>query len=313
MLLPSILLLVAAEEPAALPGLTIDPCVQVDAEEVRRLASIELTGWSADRSPAELDVTVSCADGVQQVRLVDRARDRITVRSIDLGATEVFDRDAKARELSLVIAELLRRAVAERAAEERPPPKPLAPPPPAPRPQPIPTPHSGHWTGELGISGVVVGWTGGEVWFGADAGGRLHLGRFLIAEAQVGARTTRTVDLAVGTIEGVGFAGRVGLAVDVTPGFHGAGLALGASLGGDVIRYVAVDRDDAEYGGGRAGAVSAAGTATGFVNIAGPLCLTLRTSVGGPLHSIAIRNNGGLVSGARGVLVAGSLGVTTQF
>lgn len=315
MIPPWILLLVVGQEPAELPGLTIDPCVQVDPEEVRRLASIELASWSAARSPTELEVAVSCRDGLQEVQLLDRARGTATVRSIDLGATELTDRAAKARELALVIAELLRRAATERAPEpapERPKPPPVVPPPVDPEParaEPLPR----RWRGEVGVSGLVARWTAGELWFGVDAAARIHLGRYIIGELQVGGRSSRAVELNVGTIAANGIGGRVGLAVDVTPGMRRVGLAFGASLGGDWLRYSAVDANELEYGGGNAGALSAAGTATAFLVLADPFCLTFRAVAGGALHAISIENNGESVSGARGALFAGAVGVATQF
>jgi hypothetical protein len=160
---------------------------------------------------------------------------------------------------------------------------------------------------------LVAGWTAGEVWFGVDAAARIHLGRYLIGELQFGGRSSQAVDLNVGKIAADGIGGRLGLALDVTPGLHRVGLAFGASLGGDWLRYSAVDANDLEYGGGNAGALSAAGTATAFLVLADPFCLTFRAAVGGALHSISIENNGQSVSGARGALFAGAVGVATQF
>src|SRR5215207_4260265 len=88
------------------PAIRIDPCVEVDAEEVRRLAAIELGNWKPRASHGELEVVVGCSGGAQELRLNDRERARVTVRSIDLGAKAAGDtgeptaedRDAKARE-----------------------------------------------------------------------------------------------------------------------------------------------------------------------------------------------------------------------
>jgi hypothetical protein len=312
----SVLLLVpGVAESSALPGLSIDSCVQVDADEVRRLTAIELSGWAGTLSPEALEVAVGCRDGVEEVRLTDRAQERVTVRSIDLSAPDGTDRAARERELALVIAELLRRAATERERPEPPPPKPEpkpappiepAPPPPAEAPAP-------RWDVALGVSGVVLSWTGGELWLGVDASGRTHLGRYLILDLEVGPRTTRSVDLNSGAIWGRGIGGRVGLSLDATPGMRRVGVSIGASLGGNWLRYTAEARDGREYGSGSAGALSAAGTTTGFVVVADPVCVTLRAAVGGALHSIQIRDNGQAVSGARGVLLSGAVGVAALF
>jgi hypothetical protein len=311
-----LLLVTGAAQPSALPGLSIDSCVQVDADEVRRLTAIELSGWAGSLSPEELEVAVGCRDGVEEVRLTDRAEGRISVRSVDLSAVGGTDRAARERELALVIAELLRRAATE-GEREAPPPqsKPEAT---LSRPIELPSPSPPRrvdrgWDFALGLSGVVLNWTGGELWLGVDASGRTHLGRHWIVELELGPRGTHTVDLNSGTLRGRGAGGRVGLSLDATPGMRHLGLAVGASLGGDWFRYTADDRNGVEYGGGNAGAVSAAGTTSAFVVLSDPICLTLRAAVGGALHSIQIRDNGQAISGARGVLLSGAIGAAALF
>jgi hypothetical protein len=312
---PMLLLVTGATETSALPGLSIDSCVQVDADEVRRLTAIELSGWAGSLSPEELEVAVGCRDGIEEVRLTDRAQERISVRNVDLSAVGGTDRAARERELALVIAELLRRAATEREREEPPSPKPVSQAPrpiELPRPSPSPRPERG-WDVALGVSGIVLNWTGGERWFGVDANGRTHLGRYLILDLEIGPRAVKSVNLNAGTLRGRGVGGHVGLSFDVTPSLRHVGLSLGASLGGDWLRYSAEDRNGVEYGGGGAGALSAAGTTSAFVALSDPVCLTFRTAVGGALHSIRIRDNGLAVSGARGVLLSGAVGVAALF
>jgi hypothetical protein len=310
-----LLLVTGAAEASALPGLSIDSCVQVDADEVRRLTAIELSGWPGTLSPDELEVAVGCRDGVEEVQLTDRAQQRITVRSLDLSAAGGTDRAARERELALVVAELLRRAATEHERNQPPPPPPApkpAPPVQPPKPPPVEPTQRG-WVGELGVSGVVLNWTGGELWLGVDAVGRAHLGRYLIVDLELGPRTTQAVDLTSGAIRGRGVGGRLGLSLDITPGMRRLGLSIGASLGGDWLRYTAEDRSGVAYGSGNAGAMSAAGTTSAFVLISDPVCLTLRAAAGGALHSIQIRDNGLAVSGARGVLLSGAIGVAALF
>ena len=101
--LSTLLVVAGATEPPALPALSIDPCVQVDAEEVRRLAEIELGTGRGAPSPTDLEVSVSCQGGLEELKLTDRGTGRVTVRSIDLSAPHSTERDAKARELALAI------------------------------------------------------------------------------------------------------------------------------------------------------------------------------------------------------------------
>src|SRR5689334_25161740 len=115
-----------------MPTIAIDPCVEVDADEVRRLAALELNTWRAGSSVASLSVLVTCGGGVQELRLTDRVKGQETVRQLDLSAASGTDRDAKTRELALAIAELLRRVQVDSTPEPAPAPKPspVAPDPP---------------------------------------------------------------------------------------------------------------------------------------------------------------------------------------
>jgi hypothetical protein len=161
--------------------------------------------------------------------------------------------------------------------------------------------------------GVAARWTAGEVLFGVDAAGRIRLGRFLIADVRLGGRKTHTVELANGTLDASGVALAAGLSVDVTPYESAVGLALGARLGVDWLRYAAVDADGAAYGGGDASAVNVSGVATGFVSLVGPLCLRADAVLGTAVHSVAVLDNGRPASRARGALFLGALGLGAHF
>jgi hypothetical protein len=319
--LAKLLLVTVATGSAGTPAIAIDPCVDVDVGEVQRLAAIELSSWQTESPVEALSVTVTCEGGAQELRLIDRARGRETVRSVDLSAASGTDRDAKARELALAIAELLRRADVDPGVEpalapaSRPPLKSAErrPPPSTKRVPPGGAAKSGAFRFEIGIAGRGTSWTGGEVLLGGDVAGRAHVGRWLIAELRVGGTKTRPVDLGRGTLDAYGMAAAAGLLLDVTPSWRRAGLAVGARLGGDWLRYAAVDRSGLPYGGRDAGAVSANGAATAFVVLSPPFCVTVDVSAGGALHSIAIRDNGRLISGLRGARLSGAVGVATQF
>jgi hypothetical protein len=79
------------------------------------------------------------------------------------------------------------------------------------------------------------------------------------------------------------------------------------------LRYAAVDSAGATYGGKDAFDVSVAGTATGFVMLARPVCLTLDAAFGGALHSIDLREDGRSVSSASGLLLSTAAGVAAHF
>jgi len=311
-ILHPVLLLVAGAAETVQPAIRIDPCVEVDAEEVRRLTANELVSWRSSIALTALDVAVDCEGTSQELRVTDRASGQVTVRSIDLSAPGSGDRDAKTRELALAIAELLRRV--EAAA---PPPAPPAPsPPPAVPVVPVdPTPPSEPrpWRAELGVSGAVVGYTGGEVLLGADVPGRIRLTRFVIADLRVGARKSRPIELESGTMNGYGVDAAAGLSLDATPGLRNVGVSFGGRLGASFLRYAAVDHEGATYGGKDAVVLYATGNTTAFVTLSEPLCLTLDAAIGGALHSIAIEVNGRSVSEASGILLSSAVGLAARF
>ena len=311
-----LLLLVTAPSEMRMPTIAIDPCVEVDADEVRRLAALELNTWRAGPSAAALSVLVTCGGNVQELHLTDRVKGQETVRKLDLTASSGTDRDAKTRELALAIAELLRRVQVDSTPESARAPTP----PPIARERPHAAATSGD-TGtnarpfrlELGAAGRGTTWTGGEVLLGADLSARTHLNRWLIAELRVGCGKTRPVELDSGTLDANGMTAAAGVALDVSPSWRSAGLALGTRLGAEWLRYAAIDRRGVPYGGRDAGALTAAGTVNAFVALSAPLCLTVDAAVGGALHSIAIRDNGQKVSRLGGVLLSSAFGIAAQF
>jgi hypothetical protein len=166
---------------------------------------------------------------------------------------------------------------------------------------------------EAGAAGVVAGWTAGDLLFGADAAGRAHLNRFLIAELRLGARKSRSVKLENGSLDGQGMAAAIGLSFDAAPGARQAGVSFGARLQGDFLRYAAVDRDEVVYGGGDATAVSLSGATTAWVALSGVLRLTVDAAAGGALHRVIVRVDEQSVSGVRGVLLSGGVGLAAHF
>jgi hypothetical protein len=305
---PALLLVGEAAANAPAPAITIDPCVAVDSDEVRRLAAMELRTWQWRTAPATFEVIAACRDEFEELRLTNRSSGLVTVRSIDLSAT---DGDAKARELALAVAELLRRADMDSPAEA-PPPKPpqrvepsraVAALPPEPR----------SWNVELGVAGAFASWTGGEVLLGADVTGRGHWGRWVIVELRLGGRKSRALTLTNGSIDGRGVSAAVGVALDAMPFVRDAGVSFGARLGADWLRYAATEGGDVPYDGGDATSVNVAGTTTGFVDLSETLRLTADVAVGGALHSVAIREDERTLSSTRGVLLGGAVGLSSYF
>lgn len=316
-LLPTLLFATVGTAAAPMPSIAIDACVDVDAEEVRRLAAIELSTSEVGEVAARLEVSVGCADETQELRVTDRTSGVVTTRSIDLNARFAKDRDAKARELALTIAEVVRRADLEAEAqspsEPAPEPRRVRPPPAAAKPGPPARPEEHPFRGELGLMGTVTGWTAGELLLGVDAMGRARLGHWLLADVRLGGRKTQSIALQRGTLDASGVAAAIGLSVDVAPSSRLVGVAFGARLEADWLRYAAVDTLGATYGGGDAGAVSASAVATGFVVLAPSLCVTADGGVGTALHSVRLQDQAATVSAMHGVVLSASLGLSTHF
>lgn len=317
-MLPFLLFATVGKEPRPLPAIAIDPCVDVDAEEVRRLAALELGTSEVSPDATRLDVVVRCSERAQELTLSDRITGAVSVRSLDLDAQLDTDRDATARELALAIAELVRRAELQR--------EPLPPPSkpttaaqrkdlslPAPTDRSVSAPEPRPWRAELGVAAVLAGWTGGEILMGVDATSRLRFADRWITDLRLGGRKTRYVELGSGGIDAGGVSASAGVSLDLVPYVNAAGVAIGARFGVDWLRYSAVDEQGTPYGGADVYALSSSATATAFCEIAGPLNITVDAAVGTALHALGIRDNGRSASGMQGLLLSGALGVGARF
>jgi hypothetical protein len=331
------------------PQITIDSCVAVDPAEVRRLAAVELDTGNGATTPASYVVIVGCQDTSQYLRLIDTKRGLIASRTIDLSASREENRDARVRELALAIAELLRRAEltpgaaapaaansapqdsAPQSIEETAPTdsgevlespggatqvaatQPISPPT-SDRAKPGQTPDGPRpWLAELGVTAVAVSWTEGQALFGADLTGRVHLGRWLIAELRTGGRRTRSVESTRSTVSGHGIAAAAGLAVDATPDLAWGGVSLGARVGVDWLRYAATDSTGAAYAASDAASVSAQAVAAAFLVLYGPLRVTFDVAAGGALHGVAVEEDGQRLSRQGGVGLSGALGLALGY
>src|SRR5258708_15264228 len=100
-------------------GLTVDACVDADRDELRRLLEVEYRGPLADGERTDLtQVIVRCTEERNEVRVLVPRRPRETVRTVDLSGLGPVAKEAKTRELALVIAELVRSAQASEPVVE---------------------------------------------------------------------------------------------------------------------------------------------------------------------------------------------------
>jgi hypothetical protein len=106
--------------------LTIDPCVNAPAEEIRRIVSIELGGHISDTREPTADVTrasATCDGSAVTLRVDDAITGKSLSRTIDLGATP----RARPRLVALAIAELVSASWTELTVDPQPDVSPNAP------------------------------------------------------------------------------------------------------------------------------------------------------------------------------------------
>src|SRR5262245_728067 len=112
----------AAGAPSLPFELVLEACVDVEREELLQLLTVELSGV-ADAQAGALRIEVSCTSQPEIVRLTERRGASVTTRELDLRAAGQAARSARARELSLLIAESVKAreaAPAPTAARPRP-------------------------------------------------------------------------------------------------------------------------------------------------------------------------------------------------
>lgn len=316
------LLLLGVAAVSAPVTVTIDSCVGVNASEVRRLTATELL--NEETTLAGFEVLVACRGTSYILRLLHVGRG--VVDSSELATGDVVAEDARNRELAIAVAELLRRApellppdrivdVASNRPTELLPRESTAPTPPPPPPivQTEPAAPVGPWRGELGVVGTFVHWTGGEQLLGSDLVARVALVPRLWVELRTGGRRTLQPTVMNGTsIDATGFGAAVGFGYTVTPGLELVDIRLGAKVGADWLRFFIADDSAVVYGGADATNVYALGALTALMALSDAWHLNIELAAGGALRPIAIRD-GKDVSGPRGVMAAGVLGMVGRF
>jgi len=203
--------------------ISIDDCVDADREEIVRLLAIELAAGSAG-APAPRGIVVTCTEQRDIVRLYDPENPQQSSRILDLSAWGVAARKARTRELSLVIAELLREPdnVPKKSAPPR------AEPPRlerarVERAQPPRTSEQARV--EIALLLGAEKYSGGHAQLGIGGGLRLGAPGPLVFDVRVGARGVQTVLAPAGEIHAVGFVSAMGVGVDLFPDTGKAGLA----------------------------------------------------------------------------------------
>jgi hypothetical protein len=307
----SLLQVKAASAAQALPlELRVDDCVDVDREELLQLLSVELSGAGASGSTRNrgegLSIEVTCTPQPEIVRITERRGTQVSTRELDLRAAGQAARRARARELSLLIAESVKardeppragsseRRPAQRAAVRRA----------AAKPQP--------WL-ELALLGAAEKYTGGYAQLGPTASARLLRLTPLLFEARLGARWAPDLQAPAGRVSTKGWLLSLGTGVDVLPRERAAGLALLARFECDWLFAQGLsDNVDSEglSDSGQAYLLSLASSA--WVRLGDGVRVVAEPALVLPIRALAFDDRGRTVGGLSGLGAAASVGLALR-
>ncbi len=208
--------------------ISIDDCVDADRGEIVRLLEVELGALQSDAGAAggDFSLRITCSDQPGMVQVVEQRGTATSTRLLNLSGLDAAARKARARELVLVIAELMRGGTEPPRAKPRPTP-------PAPKPAPPPKPER-RWL-ELSLLGSAEKYSGGYSQLGLVGGIRwLPVGPLLL-DARLGAHLAPTLHAAAGDVQARSGTLAFGVGLDLLPGEHAAGLALLSLLEGQWV------------------------------------------------------------------------------
>ena len=295
---------------ASSPGLgaervnvSIDDCVDADRKEVLRLLEVELRATiDADASSPEApapDLFITCTAERDVVEVRDRARPSSRPRLLDLRALGAEARKARARELVLVIREMLE------TPDDAPPRR-------SPRPKATPL-RTKRSLAELALLGGAEKYSGGHAQLGMTLGFRLTPLSLLVLEARAGARLSPTLHAPAGDIEARGLAGTLGVGISVFPSEGSAGLVLLTRLQADWVSIQGTSNLGGSVGQSANGWALALGLASSaWLALDRNWRLTLEPALLLPIQELAIVDRGRLVSSVSGLGAAASIGVAVR-
>jgi hypothetical protein len=296
--------------PASAIGLTVDSCVDADVEELRRLLEVEYRGPLVESDRIDrTQVVVRCTEERNEVRVLVPRRPKETVRTVDLTSLGPVAREAKTRELALVIAELVRSAESSQPEAER-----VALPPPAPeKPAPSPSPAPARWT-QVGALFTAEKYSGGQAQLGPGMAARFAVTRYFNAEVRAGARWAETLAVPDGEITSRGIEGGIGVGIDAFPNQSRAGLLLTARAEVVWLQIQGNERGTTASGRSVSGlTVVAAAAPCVWATLSRSLRVLAEPAVLLPIHRLDIEDQGLRVSALGGVGVAATLGMVAHF
>jgi hypothetical protein len=285
---------------------SIDDCVDADRKEVLRLLEVELratidtdAGASPPEAPAS-DLFITCTAERDVVEVRDRGRPSSRPRLLDLRALGAEARKARARELVLVIREMLETP--DDALPRR-----------SPTPPKAAAPRKARSLAELALLGGIEKYSGGHAQLGATLGFRLAPLSLLVLEARAGARLSPALHAPAGDIAAKGLAGALGIGISVFPSEGSAGLVLLSRLQADWVSIQGTSNLDGSVGQSADGWALALGLASSaWLALGRNWRLTLEPALLLPIQELAIVDRGRPIASVSGLGAAANIGVAVR-
>jgi hypothetical protein len=300
------------EAPGDAPLLNVDPCVDVDAAEVRRLLELELRDVRARDQSAALAVGVRCTPGGQEIRVEPWASlGQDGIRTIELppqAKGDTASREARGRELAVAIAELVRRLHDHALVRREPPP-----PPPPIRVAPAQPPEQPRSLRHIGVVSSFDYFMGRQLLVGGEATLSVALGRYMLADVSAGVRTAGDQALPSGRLATRAGTGAIALGPNLGSLWRLVGVALLFRARGYLVEYRAAPANDGAARTARFGAVFLAAEPRLSLRLSRRISLLASAAVELPVHGIVVRAQGVETASISGLALAVGLGTAMAF
>ncbi len=309
-LAPAILLTLASsvEHVGAALDLILDDCVDADRQEVVRLVEIELGGVAesaaAESAAAESvrRLSITCTGEPDVVKVADPSRPEQSARLVDLRALGAAERKARARELALVIREVL--------DTPRPPlPAPVKAPPLA----PAASKKRPRASAEVSLLAGAEKYSAGYAQLGPSLALRLTPLSRLVLELRVGARFAPQLRAAAGDVSAHGFIGSLGVGLNLLPTEASASLVLVGRVESNWI-FIQGSSYNTDSVGQSANGFALIGSIASSASLAlSPrLRIALEPALLVPIRGLVIDDRGRAVSSIAGIGAGTSLGLSLE-
>lgn len=316
----TLVLLAVPREQLGDPGqdlvVNVDPCVGVDHVTVRNLVDLELNDTRTPPRPVPVTVDVRCVAAAQEIRIEPWASTTPDgIRAVELVAGDAgtpVAREARARELALAIAELIRRlSIRHPLSAPRPGEAPPAATPVMVRAALPPAEPKHTW--QVAVSSTFESFAGGQRMAGADLAVGAVLRSWLLGEVRVGARVVDGGTTAVARLAGRAGSAALAFGLNVWARDRPVGFAMLLRAQGFAIAYDAQPTLGGDSRTALLGALTMAVEPRVLVALSRRLYLAAGGSVGFPIRGVVVRAQGVPADSLTGFAVSATVGAFLRF